>query len=188
MSITPEEVKHRIEFGSKTFYALSAVLVLLIILLAWWSFRMENQQDQIGQSSISNNASSNDDAGHSNLLESTLPRKTDEGGKVSIREMKGMVISVTPDKRSFRFAEKDGQVYSVGISPETKVTQDGEPAQITDTVRYGDTVVTASELLDTEKYDFFAESVLLPSATRTPEEVRAELELIQSKSSNTPSE
>ncbi len=100
-----------------------------------------------------------------------------ELGKVEERTLAGAIIALGSDKSYIRLSVKNEGIYSVGITANTKITQNGAAVSLAALEPLAEVAVTATRLSDKERFDFRAESMEISGgrATQTIEERIANL-------------
>jgi len=89
------------------------------------------------------------------------------------QELAGKVVMIGPKNSYVRLAVGD-IVYSIGLTAETKVTQEGQAFDIATLDPRTEILVTALELPNTEQFDFLARSIEIPASIVLTVEERIE--------------
>ena len=85
----------------------------------------------------------------------------------------GVLMSIGPDATFVRVSVKDEGVYSVALTPETKITMNGADTDIRALAPMSVVSITSSVLPDTEPYDFSALSIVGGSEVSPSDSVTA---------------
>lgn len=157
MSIDPQTARtahHRLY--SIIFYVLSAFF-LIAILATWWSFYAHEDLPVASGPKTSMNGEI--ERGITDVLEPSLPRKNVTDGTVMLQKLTGSIVKIDNQEGYLRIITPENVPYSVGVSPDTNISIDDKKVNL-QSLHTGLIVdVVTTELTDTQRFDFFAESI-----------------------------